>query len=312
MTRPLGHTTKNVSLDQARASSVGLRSSDADASEQIARSSAYRFRNPSLLLVQERDSQGNRLKASAPRIRSLLAAGSVLGFLTACLSSSGGWLPSIGNPLASAAPNGSFATVRGVVKIESKIQPKSHAINFYSRRGGPAVPPKPTAPVNELENVVLYLEGNFKATEAPFPRRTKAIEPTIRQVNETFIPQVLAIQTGDTVHFPNGDPFFHNVFSLSGARSFDLGRYPKNQVRSVKFDRPGIVKIFCHIHSHMNAVIRVFDHPYFCKAGGNGAFSIPQVPEGTYTLVAWHERLKPQRKVIRVLPGENTSVDFVL
>lgn len=198
------------------------------------------------------------------------------------------------------------------MKIESKIQPRSHGINFYSRRGGPAVPPKPTASINELENVVLYLEGNFKATEAPFPRRPATVVSTIRQVNETFLPQVLAIQTGDTVHFPNDDPFFHNVFSLSGSRSFDLGRYPKNQVRSVKFDRPGIIKVFCHIHSHMNAAIRVFDHSYFCRAGSDGSFSISQVPEGTHTLVAWHERLKLRRQVIRVQPGENASVDLVL
>lgn len=198
-----------------------------------------------------------------------------------------------------------------MVRIQTKIQPRSPAINFYSRRGGPAVPPKPTAPVNELENVVLYLE-NFKAPEAAVPRRLMVAEPTIRQVNETFVPPVLAIQTGDTVRFPNDDPFFHNVFSLSGARSFDLGRYPKNQVRSVKFDRPGVIKVFCHIHSHMNAVIRVFDHPYFSKAGSDGTFSIPQVPEGTYTVVAWHERLKLQRQVIRVQPGDNASVDFVL
>ena len=196
------------------------------------------------------------------------------------------------------------------MRIESKIQPRSLAVNFYSRRGGPAVPPRPAAQVNELENVVLYLEGTLKSGESPFPRRAEA--PTIRQVNETFVPQVLAIQTGETVHFPNDDPFFHNVFSLSGARSFDLGRYPKNQVRSIKFDRPGIVKVFCHIHSHMNAVIRVFDHAYFCRAGSDGTFSIRQVPEGTYTIVAWHERLKLQRQVIRVQPGENTLVDFVL
>ena len=251
------------------------------------------------------------MKESPPRIRSLLAAFIVLGLLTAFVSNSGNWLPSIGNSIASAAPNGGFATVRGIVKIESKIQPRSHAINFYSRRGGPAVPPKPADPINELESVVLYLD-DFKAGGAPFPRRSPSVEPTIRQVNETFIPQMLAIQTGETVRFPNGDPFFHNVFSLSGARSFDLGRYPKNQVRSVKFDRPGIVKVFCHIHSHMNAVIRIFDHPYFCRAGSDGTFSIAQVPEGTYTIVAWHERLKPQRQVIRVQPGENLSIDFVL
>ena len=250
------------------------------------------------------------MKAFPPRIRSLLAAFTVLGFLAAFLSSFGPWLPSNGNAVAAAPPNGGFATVRGVVKIETKIQPRSHAINFYSRRGGPAVPPKPAAPVNELESVVLYLE-DFNAAP-PFPRRSPGVEPTIRQVNETFVPQMLAIQTGETVRFPNDDPFFHNVFSLSGARSFDLGRYPKNQVRSIKFDRPGIVKVFCHIHSHMNAVIRIFDHPYFGRAGSDGTFSIAQVPEGTYTIVAWHERLKLQRQVIRVQPGENVSIDFVL
>ena len=251
------------------------------------------------------------MKAFPPRIRSLLAAGPMLGILTICLSNFWRWLPAVGDPVITVTANGSFETVRGIVRIESKIQPRTQTINLYSRRGGPAIPPKPTAPVNELENVILYLE-EFKATEVRLTRRSPAQEPTIRQVNETFIPRVLAIQTGDTVHFPNGDPFFHNVFSLSGARTFDLGRYPKNQVRSVTFDRPGIIKIFCHIHSHMNAVIRVFDHPYFCKAGSHGAFSIPQVPEGTYTLVAWHERLKPQKQVIRVKSGENASVDFVL
>ena len=270
------------------------------------------FCKPSLFAGQTRHSQGNRLKASPARIHSLLTPVLVSSIFIACLSSSGDGLPSTGNFFASAAPNGGFATVRGVVRIESKIQPRSHAINFYSRRGGPAVPPKPLAPVNELENVILYLEGPFTAAEGQFPRRSEAVQPTIRQVNETFVPQVLAIQTGETVHFPNDDPFFHNVFSLSGARSFDLGRYPKNQVRSVKFDRPGIVKVFCHIHSHMNAVIRVFDHPYFSRVGSDGTFSIAHVPEGAYTLVAWHERLKLQRQVIRVQPGENTLVDFVL
>jgi len=251
------------------------------------------------------------LKAFHPRIRGLLAAGSLAGLLAAALPSPGSWLPSA-VPLASVTPNGALATVRGVVRLESKIQPRSHAVNLYPRRGGPPVLPKPAAPVNELENVVLYLEGKFKETGSPLPRRPAAVAPTIRQLNETFVPQVLAIQTGDTVHFPNDDPFFHNVFSLSGARSFDLGRYPKNQVRSVRFDRPGIVKVFCHIHSHMNAVIRVFDHPYFSKAGSDGTFSISQVPEGAYTLVAWHERLKAQKQAIRVQPGQNTPVDLVL
>lgn len=204
-------------------------------------------------------------------------------------------------------------TVQGTVRIESKIQPRSLAVNLYARRGGPPVPAKPLAPVNELENVVLYLEGDFKSNDRPATRRrAEETELVIRQVNETFVPHVLAIQAGSTVHFPNGDPFFHNVFSLSGAKSFDLGRYPKNQVRSVRFDRPGIVKVFCHIHSHMNAVILVFDHPYFSTADGKGNFSLSQLPIGTHTLVAWHERLKPQKKSVRIQPGANPGIDFVL
>lgn len=201
--------------------------------------------------------------------------------------------------------------VRGTVRIESKIQPRSLAVNLYSRRGGPPIPAKPSAPASERENVVLYLEGDFKTDglTASLPRGDESV---IRQVNETFVPHVLPIQSGSTVYFPNGDPFFHNVFSLSGAKSFDLGRYPKGQVRSVKFSRPGIVKLFCHIHSHMNAVIVVFDHPYFCVADAKGAFVMARLPAGQHTVVAWHERLKPQKKTVRVEPGENSTVDFVL
>jgi plastocyanin len=218
-------------------------------------------------------------------------------------------------PAATSAANGfPVGVLHGTVRIESKIQPRSLAVNLYSRRGGPPVPAKVTAPVNELENVVLYLEGDFKLAESHANRPAVADQaaPTIRQVNETFIPHVLAVRAGSTVHFPNGDPFFHNVFSLSGVKSFDLGRYPKNQVRSVRFDRSGIVKVFCHIHSHMNAVILVFDHPYFSIADGKGNFSMNQLPAGSHTLVAWHERLKPQKKSLRIQPGTNPAVDFVL
>ena len=82
------------------------------------------------------------------------------------------------------------------------------------------------------------------------------------QRNETFVPHVLAITTGTTVDFPNSDRIYHNVFSLSKTAPFDLGRYAVGRSKSVRFDRPGIVRVFCDIHSHMSAFILVFSHPF--------------------------------------------------
>ena len=75
---------------------------------------------------------------------------------------------------------------------------------------------------------------------------------------------MLAITAGTVVDFPNSDRFYHNVFSLSKAARFDLGRYAVGKSKSVRFNQPGIVRVFCEIHSHMNAFILVFGHPFFC------------------------------------------------
>lgn len=199
------------------------------------------------------------------------------------------------------------AGIRGTVRIESKIQSKSLALNLYSRRAISSASKKPQLPTNELENIVLYLEGRFSDSYDP-----PETNPMIMQTDETFVPHVLPVIRGTTVNFPNGDSFFHNVFSLSSAKSFDLGRYPKHQIRSVRFDRSGIVKVFCHIHSHMSAVVLVFDHPYFTEADAEGRFRMDNIPPGTYELVAWHERLKPQRQAVTLGAGAEVRVDLVL
>src|SRR6202008_952475 len=120
------------------------------------------------------------------------------------------------------------------------------------------------------------------------------------QRNETFVPHVLAITTGTTVDFPNSDPFYHNVFSLSKTQRFDLGRYASGRSRSVRFDRPGIVRVFCEIHSHMNAFILVFNHPFFALTDEEGRYRIDGVPSGTYTVAAWNERESFESKSVTV------------
>ena len=101
------------------------------------------------------------------------------------------------------------------------------------------------------------------------------------QKNETFIPHVLAIVAGTTVDFPNSDPTYHNVFSLSKTQRFDLGRYAAGRSKAVRFDQPGIVRVFCDIHSHMSAFILVFAHRYFAVTDEDGRYRIDNVPPET-------------------------------
>jgi plastocyanin len=158
----------------------------------------------------------------------------------------------------------------------------------------------------EIRNVVVYLKD--AAFRGKLPTRTV----DMRQENEAFAPHVLVITKGSSVGFPNEDPFFHNVFSLSGAGTFDLGRYPMGQTRTREFDKPGIIKVYCHIHSHMSATILVLDHPYFVIPNVDGAFELPDVPVGDHTIVGWHERVGERTAKIRVEAGRSVSIDLSL
>lgn len=133
------------------------------------------------------------------------------------------------------------------------------------------------------------------------------------QRDETFVPYVLAITVGTTVDFPNSDPVFHNVFSLSRTRPFDLGRYPAGRSKSVRFDRPGVVQVFCEIHSHMAAYILVFAHRYFAVTAPDGSYRIDGVPPGSYTLSAWYEGSTRESRAITVGPGVTAQgAEFVI
>jgi hypothetical protein len=112
------------------------------------------------------------------------------------------------------------------------------------------------------------------------------------------------------VDFPNSDPFFHNVFSLSDVRSFDLGRYATGKSKVVRFDKPGVVRVFCDIHAHMSAFIFVFAHPYFNVTDGVGRYRIDGVPPGTHTLVLWNETIEPESRQVTLPDGGDVEVNF--
>jgi plastocyanin len=155
---------------------------------------------------------------------------------------------------------------------------------------------------------VVYLEtaprGAFEQVE---PGRA-----VMDQRNETFVPHVLAITTGTVVDFPNSDRIYHNVFSLSKPARFDLGRYDVGRSKSVRFDRPGIVRVFCEIHSHMNAFILVFSHPFFAVTDADGRYRINNVPPGSYTVIAWHEGAPSEPRTAAVPDAGAAEIDFVL
>jgi hypothetical protein len=132
------------------------------------------------------------------------------------------------------------------------------------------------------------------------------------QRNETFVPHVLAITTGTIVDFPNSDKFYHNVFSLSKTKPFDLGRYATGNSRPVRFDRPGIVRVFCDIHSHMSAFILVFSHPFFALTDAEGHYRIENVPPGTYGVVAWNEGNSSDSRPVTVPDRGLVELDFTL
>jgi plastocyanin len=162
------------------------------------------------------------------------------------------------------------------------------------------------APAPDITNVVVYIK------DAPFRGTLTAKAAELKQEHEMFVPHVLAITRGTTVNFPNADPYFHNVFSLSSAASFNLGRYPPGHSKSQPFNKAGIVKVYCQIHSHMSATILVFDHPYFAIPAVSGVYEIAGVPAGDYTLVGWHERVGERTVPVKVERGKTATIDLAL
>jgi plastocyanin len=158
----------------------------------------------------------------------------------------------------------------------------------------------------DLRRGVVYLES---APQKAFEER-ESPRAVLDQRNETFVPHVLAIMTGTVVDFPNSDKTYHNVFSLSKAKRFDLGRYAAGRSKSEVFNRPGLVRVFCDIHTHMNAFILVFNHPYFQVTDVDGRFRLDNLPPGTYTVAGWYEGETRITRSVTVAP--NTIVDLEL
>jgi plastocyanin len=169
------------------------------------------------------------------------------------------------------------------------------------------------APATVIRDITDRLTSVVYFDPAPAVRPpAQPAHATLDQRDERFVPHVLAVTTGTVVDFPNSDRIYHNVFSLSKPKSFDLGRYAAGRSKAIKFDRPGIVRVFCDIHSHMNAFILVFDHPYFTLTDRDGRFRIDDVPPGTYSLVAWNEGVASDPQTVVIPEAGEADVEFTV
>ncbi len=161
-----------------------------------------------------------------------------------------------------------------------------------------------TGTAAQLSAFVISVED----IQAVFPAPKEAA--LMDQKELRFVPHVLAIQVGTTVEFPNSDPVSHNVFSISPAKRFNLGLYPRGGKRHIKFDQPGVVELLCNVHLEMSAYIVVLKNPYFARTGPDGTYRIVGVPAGRYRLRCWHQSLPAQERVAEVPETGAVTVDF--
>jgi plastocyanin len=204
---------------------------------------------------------------------------------------------------AGSAGRAAQGSLRGRVDIRSAI------VDAEPRPGVAELGMGSAFRARERRDVVVYIET---APQAAF-EGAGTVHASMSQANETFVPHVLAVRVGTIVDFPNNDTTYHNVFSLSKTKRFDLGRYAKGQSKSIRFDEPGIVRVFCDIHSHMSAFVLVFAHRFFAITDDQGRYRIEQVPPGTYTVAAWYEgAVRQSRPVTIPEDGGTVDVDFTV
>jgi len=197
--------------------------------------------------------------------------------------------------------------IHGTVIVKQKLT--RHRVtptaSLYQR--GPAVELRSDRQDDPLAServpVVVYLEGAWPSNP---------VTATIEQKDRRCVPELLTIPVGSTVSFPNLDPIFHNVFSLSMPKSFDLGNYPKDHTRSVTFTKPGVEFVSCHLHPNMSATIVITPNAWRTTADRAGRFTLRNVPAGPYTIVAWHKAAGFFRKTIVVEEGHNAVSDFFI
>ncbi len=152
---------------------------------------------------------------------------------------------------------------------------------------------------------VVYLEGDFAPPSAP-------VTVQLAQKDLAFVQTLLPVRVGTRIEFPNLDDLYHNIFSLSRPKRFDLGRYrPEDRpIPSQVFDKTGLVTLRCEIHEHMRGLILVLNTPHFIVTDATGRFTLTGLPAGKYTLKAWVDSTTTRSQAVELSSDSNLRVDF--
>ena len=193
---------------------------------------------------------------------------------------------------------------------------KGEAVSDLTPPTGPERPPPVREALAQIGGTVTGGGGagpggavvTLRRTDGPTPRPQPLSFKPMLQKDKKFLPHVLAVPVGSTISFRNQDEIFHNIFSLSPAAKFDTGLTKGGTEQTVKFDKTGVVELFCNIHASMNAYLVVVDTPWYAVADGAGAFQIKGVPVGEYEVQVWHESASaPTRRHVTV-PGDGAML----
>ena len=193
------------------------------------------------------------------------------------------------------------ATIEGLVKLPPPRMERALSQRYQNTVEPPLNPSNPPA-------AVVYLEGDLPTIEKTAARK----EPVaMMQKDMAFAPDLVAVRVGGTVEFPNRDDMYHNVFSYSKTKRFDLGRFRKDEkAATVVFDKPGVVTVHCEIHDRMRGVILILATPYFEKTDSAGRYRLEHLPAGQFLLRAWVNESDVRTVPVDLKDGVTLHVDF--
>lgn len=195
--------------------------------------------------------------------------------------------------------------IRGIVALAGKAPEMAMIPNQPCHAGAPPLHEETVVADSEghLQNVIVYLEN-----PPPAPRASPAAV-SLDQINCQFVPHVIALRTGQTLHVATSDPTLHNVHGLCTVNdAFNFALVAPGQSKDLAFRQPDRFPVRCDVHPWMKAYVQVFDHPYFAVTAKDGTFEIKNIPAGSYTLVLWQERYGETRVPVKVSDNQTTQL----